>query len=373
MTRSWPWAGILALLTIFLLDATVLGVRGPWHWIHGRIEPVGTVYEGVAHDRTVFRDLAVEEDARPRVFIMGTSRARRAIRSSQAETAAPDVRFARFNHPMMDLFTIRSLVPEVLDAGADGVLLMLSHFDTHRPLRLEPLPARSSARPALFLELMRDAGLRFGWDNRGSLYRLIAARTLNGYRLRESLALAGLDRLRHFELDGRLQGLGARPNLRSRPALGEPVLDLDLETKRMVAREIRPELHRFLKQANWIAETRLGEHARVQLGLLRRLVDELVEAGVWVVIVETPLHPIAESLQQAGTREEFLRVARELDRREEVHFVPIPANRPFGRRAFHDLLHVNGLGALRLTDVSVRAVVQMSKLRSAGSMSEHDR
>jgi len=362
--RAWPWAALLAILSILVADRAVLGLSGPWGWIHARVGPNGSVYQGVAYDRKVFADLAADESDDPRVFIMGTSRARRGHRMMQSVAALPDVRIARVAHPMMDLFTIRTLTREVIDAGADGVVLMISEFDTHRPLRLDPLPTRSGAAPSALLEIVSDVGLSFGWENRVSLYRLATSRMLNGYRFRESLARGGLDRLRRFELDDRLQGSRmARMQGRAATALGSAVRGpLDVTTQVQLHVQVQPELHKHLNQAPWIAETQRGEHARVQMGVLRRTVEELLIAGVWVVIIEAPLHPAAKILKDPGARAEFVELVRDLDDYEGVRFIGLSEMPPFENQDFRDLLHVDMAGGRRLTAVMVKAVAEQLEI-----------
>jgi hypothetical protein len=318
----------------------------------------------VAYDRKVFADLAADDSDDPRVFIMGTSRARRGHRMVQSKAALPDVRIARVAHPMMDLFTIRTLTREVIGAGADGVVFMISEFDTHRPFRFDPIPARSGASPSAFLEIVSDVGVGFGWQNRVSLYRLSVARMLNGYRFRESLVRAGLNSLRRFELDDRLQRSGMeRARERGATALGSAVVEpFDASTRINLQVQVRPELHRHFGQAPWIAEIQRGEHARVQMNVLRRTVEELLMAGVWVVIVEAPLHPVAEILKDPGARGEFVELARDLEGYQGVRFVALSEMPPFESRNFLDLLHVDLVGGRRLTAAMVKAVAEQLEI-----------
>lgn len=357
--RSWPWAAVVAMAIILLVDRTVLGVSGPWEWVHSRIGQAGSVYEGVARDRAVLASLAAEQGDEQRVFIMGSSRARRGHRSIQAEVALPEVRFAVIAHAMMDLLTIRMLVPEVVAARADGVVLVISEFDTHRPLRFDPLPARSGAMPSAFLEVASEVGPRFGWENRGSFLRLATARALNAYRFRESLGAAGLDRFRRFQLADRLRGSGTVEGLQAPAVLGEGLTDpLNEATEDHIRALIGPEMQRHFGQVYWMAETHRGEHAAVQMHIVRRTVHELVRAGVWVVIVEAPLHPIAKRLQMREARAEFLQFAHELERHEDVRFVPLSAQAPFERTDFVDLLHLDLEGSTRMTTAVLDVVAE---------------
>jgi hypothetical protein len=250
----------------------------------------------------------------------------------------------------MDPFVILSLVDESVEAGADAVVLLLSQFDTHRPLRIEPLPAKSSASLVALGDLVAAAGPGFAWRIRDSLYRIVAASALHAYRYRDLLGRTGLNRTRHFELDDRLESTGFAL-MRGPAALGEPRDDaLGREEKTELLARLSPRLRtKAPRQFGWFSETRRGEHARVQMILVRRAVERLRDAGVEVFIVECPLHPLATQIEEPGTREEFVVLASQLASETGAHFLPLEAMEPYASEDFNDLLHLGPGGAERLT------------------------
>ena len=109
--------------------------------------------------------------------MVGTSRALRVHTASIAE-AFPERRGLSFARHLMDVFAIRSLVADLAAARPGVVVWPLSEFDTHRPLRIEPLLDKTSADPAALAELY-GAGIRlegpgFAWRHRESALRVLA-------------------------------------------------------------------------------------------------------------------------------------------------------------------------------------------------------
>jgi hypothetical protein len=257
-------------------------------------------------------------------------------------------------HQMMDPFVTLSLVDESIDAGADVVVLLLSQFDTHRPLRIEPIPGKSSASLVAIGDLVEAAGPRFAWRIRETLYRIVAASVLNSYRFRDLLGRTGLNETREFALEDRLSSRGFAL-MRGPAALGQPRKQaLSPAEREQLLQKLSPELRkRARRQFAWFSETRRGEHARVQMALVRRTVERLRGAGVEVFIVECPLHPLAAEIEEPGSREEFSALATALAAETGAHFLPLEAMPPYLSTDFNDLLHLGPTGADRLTNAVV--------------------
>jgi len=290
----------------------------------------------------------------PRVFLVGSSQADSAFAPPAARPVdGPPLAFAKLAHAGIGPFEIRSLVDEVLAYRPAAVVLLLSEFDTHRPLYLRP--GASFGSLSAVVDLVIEAGAPFAVAQRNALYRLTVAGLLNGYRYRDVLGRAGLDRLRRFELDVRLPG---RPAPESDAVLaGAPSTLLSpAEVDRLLGQVAALPRLRSVAEANQIHSITRGEHARVQMGLLRRAVRILRAAGTQVVVVEGPLHPAATALYDTSIRSDFLAFARSLAAEEGVCFVPLEATEPFGPGDFWDLTHVHPAGAQRITQAALAAV-----------------
>ncbi|MBW2273960.1 MAG: hypothetical protein JRG96_11865 [Deltaproteobacteria bacterium] len=345
-----PWAGIVALIVVVLLDAALLGSRGPWERIFRALPYDGSLYTGVARDRTQLQKIRAADPEQPRILIFGTSRANRGFNVVRAERGLPGASLGQMAHQMMDPFAILSLVDESVAAGADAVVLLLSQFDTHRPLRIEPIPGKSSASLAAIGDLTDAAGAAFAWQIRDSLYRIAASSALGSYRFRDVLGRTGLNRTREFALDDRLDSRGFAL-MRGPAALGEPrEKALGAEEREELLERLSPRLRsRAPRQFGWFTETRRGEHARVQMALVRRIVERLRDADVEVFIVECPLHPLAADIEERGTRAEFAALASDLASETGAHFLRLEAMPPFEANDFNDLLHLGPSGSEKLT------------------------
>ena len=353
-----PWAGLLAVLIVLLLDRTLLGPSGAWDWNLMRAEKLTfrSIYAGVLADRRALKAARAIDAAETKVFVVGSSRADQAFLAVLAEAAMPESHFFKLTHTLMDPFATRATVGELLAAGADVVVLPLSEIETHRPLRIEPLPATSVADPWTAIELGRAAGLRFSWDNRSSFQRILVAKLLNGYRFRDVVGRALLNPLRDFDPPERL--LGRRmPEMRGDAVMGNPMRgNLEREVIWQLASQLPPRLERKSRQLPWFAEVQRGLHAKLQMDLVASTVDALVEAGVRVVVLDCPSHPIGASVQQEGARERFVEFAQGLVRPGSVRLImrdELPALRD---EHFRDLLHLSQSGATIATGHIVEAV-----------------
>lgn len=350
-----PWAGLLALLALLALDRTAFGLRGTWAALAAR-DPLG-----VATAQLALLDAVRTESARPRVLVVGTSRVVDGFATRLAAEQLPAAEWVKVAHPRFDPFTIRALVPELLRARPDAVVFVWSELDTHRPLRLEPVPGSSAASLGAVWDLVRATGWEFALENRQSLYRLAATSALEGYRYRAALFQAGLDERRRFALDARL-----KPRRAIARIFGDPVY-WDAQPN-PVSPAQRSELlasfgpgadARFVDLSiDFVAEITPGRHVALQQGLLARSVEMLRAHGIEVLVVEGPLHPRAATLYDAGLRRDFLAFMARLQREQGVRFTPLEELPAFAPGDFKDLLHTHGPGTRKLTGAVVRALRQ---------------
>jgi hypothetical protein len=350
-----PWAGLLALLAVLALDRTAFGLHGTWAALAAR-DPLG-----VATPRLALLDASVSDATRPRVLVVGTSRVVDGFAARLAAEQLPAAEWVKVAHPRFDPFTIRALVPDLLRTHPDVVVFVWSELDTHRPLRLEPVPGSSAASLGALWELVRATGWDFAVENRQSLYRLAATSALDGYRYRAALFQAGLDERRRFTLDARLKPRRAIPRIFGDPVYWDarPNPVSPAERSELVA-SFGPEADpRFVDlSVDFVAEITPGRHVALQQGLLARSVELLREHGVEVIVIEGPLHPRAAELYDAGLRRDFLAFMARLQREQGVRFTPLEQLPAFEPGDFKDLLHTHGPGTRKLTGAVVRALRQ---------------
>ncbi len=359
-----PWAGLLAAALLLALDAGVMGTRGPWAALAERVRGAGAAPSGVANDRLALREVRSAPPERPRVFVLGSSRAAAGFDAEVAQHAFPVVAFARLGHPGVDPFVMRSLAEEVIAARAAAAVLVLSEIETHRPLRLEPIPGpgASAVSLAAVADLLAETGPGFAWRNRESLYRLLVSSALRGYRYRDVLRHAGLLDLIEFPLaDGRLSR-PAPPMLGMHPiALGEDFRNPVTPPMRRRLAEVLAALPRrwqiaAMPEVDILREVTPGIHVDVQLALVRRTVERLREAGVGVVVVEAPVHPAGAALYPPQLRTDFRAFGESLAADPGVIFVPLDAMEAFEEGDFKDLLHTGPQGSEKLTNGIVRGL-----------------
>jgi hypothetical protein len=306
------------------------------------------------------QELHTSEADRPRVIAVGSSRVFEGFAAMAARESLAGAEVQKLAHPRFDPFVIRSLVDEIIGLHPSVVVFLWSEGDTHRPLRLEPVPGSSGASVGAVVDLLGLTDLRFAVENRVTLYRLLASSLLDGYRYRRALASAGLDSGVSFRFDERLGRRTRHPTIFGRPLLwdGEPNPVSAAERERILE-SFGPDANaRFVDlSVDFAAEITPGGHSRVQMELMRRSVTRLRGAGVEVLIVECPLHPTAYTIYDRGLRREFLAFAAELERENGVHVVRLEdMPSPFVESDFKDLLHARGPGTAKLTQVIVDAV-----------------
>ena len=367
-----PLAGALALLTLLVADAVLLGDRAPWNWLIERIPATRPVERGVARDARALVALAGADAERVRVAVLGSSRVEAGFLPVLAGKELPEAVFVKLAHGGVDPLVIRALVEELLIVGVDVVVLVLSELDTHRPLRLEPIPGAGSAASSLrpLPDLLAATGTGFALRNRDSLYRLSAAAVLRGYRYRKVLEAAGLSAPLTFETDERL--VGTRPDLGLPPiALGEVhprgISASGIRSvQAQLAKSVPPSmLPAALVEIDIVSEIGPGPHVAVQMALLRRAVVRLRDAAVRVVLVEGPLNPVTAELYDVRVRRSFLAFARQLEA-SGVWFAPLERFEPFTKADFADLLHLTPRGAAKFT-LGVAKVLRRTELRRAES------
>lgn len=363
------WAGILAAALVFALDAILLGPWGPWAALAERTRDAGAAPAGVAADRRAIQALSGAPADRRRVVVMGSSRAAAGFALEIAENALPEVVFAKLGHPGVDPFVLRGLAESVIDAGADAAVLVLSEIETHRPVRLEPIPGpgASGASLAPLIDLLSETGPGFAFRNRDSVMRWVASTALRGYRYRPILRGAAIADLVDFPLDA--QRLGAEPltlMLAHRVALGGPFRNPVSQRQRTRLARVLETLPRRLRiaalpEVEILREVTPGIHVAVQLGLVRRTVARLRAAGIAVVLLEAPVHPVAAELYSAKLPAEFREFAAGLARSPGIEFVPLTAMESFETSDFNDLLHTGPRGAKKLTAGIIRGLMRVWK------------
>lgn len=342
-----PWAGLLALLALLALDTLATGLRGPWQWLDTE-NP-----NSAAGSRLELKQLVQQPRQRPRIVVVGTSRVIDGFDTPLAEELLPEVAIAKLAYPRFEPFAILALVPDLIAAGADAVCLIASEQDTHRPLRLEPVPGASTASLAALRELLRVTDWRFAVDNRTALYRLAGTSALGLYRFRPDIHLAGVEAWRRFVLDEE-----RIPSVRSREDPFRPVSLWGAERNPVPAAALRSTFDLFppmmdqwnaRMQSGVVQEITRGPHVAVQMALYRRAAERLREAGIEVVILQGVMHPAANDLFDTSITAEFLAFGSGLERDLGVRFVPRSEQPPFAESDFYDLLHTNHVGAAKIT------------------------
>jgi hypothetical protein len=356
-SSRWPLAGLLAALLLLAADAALLGPRGIWSFLAAR-DP-----EGRAQVQRELQRVRGAPSYMPRAFVIGTSRVQEGFDPELASRELPDVAIGRLGQPRIEPFVIRQLVPEVVAARPVAVAILLSEFDTHRPLRLEPVPDPGTASLGALFDLLRATGLRFALQARESLYRIAACSALDAYRYRPLLRTAGLGALREFTFDERFGNRQRGDPFRPIALWGGVRHDIPEAARRSTFDLFPPAIGSMTGrlQAGTIGEISRGPHVAVQEFLIRRAVEELREAGVRVAIVEGPLHPASADLYDAGLRREFLAFAHRLEQELDVEFLPLESLAPYAESDFYDLVHVGPEGVPKLT----RSLI--AGLRAAGT------
>jgi hypothetical protein len=359
-----PWAGLIALLLLLAADRVVFGTSGAWEYLRPD-DP-----NSAAWWRIELKRLVAQPPEQPRLVVVGTSRVIDGFDVELARRLLPGAAIAKLGYPRFEPFALLALVPEIVASGADAVCLIASAQDTHRPLRLEPVPGSSTASLAAVWELLRVTDWRFAVANRTALYRLVGTSALRLYRYRPDVRLTGLDTWGRFRLDPE-----RIPDTHPREDPFRPVALWGAERHAVAPAALRSTFDLFPPlsdpwnariQSGIVQEITRGPHVEVQMALLRRAVEKLREAGIEVVILEGVMHPAARDLYDTSIRGEFLVFARELARDTGAHFVSTREMPLFAESDFYDLVHTNHRGAVKLTRSMLRAVRETSVDWGAG-------
>src|SRR5262245_6350674 len=137
--RDGPWAALLAGLLVFAADRTVLGDVDLWRAVEQRLEGLQKrlvrVEVGIAHDRV---ELARLDQAAPgvkRVIAMGNGGAPPGL---QSDSLPDSLCLAGVRHAPISPLELRLFAREALSHRVDLLVMMLSEYDTHRPVRIVP-------------------------------------------------------------------------------------------------------------------------------------------------------------------------------------------------------------------------------------------
>ncbi|MBW1686381.1 MAG: hypothetical protein JRS35_15105 [Deltaproteobacteria bacterium] len=348
-----PWAGLLALALLLVIDRLAFDATGVWAALSAR-DPYGI---GTPH--LAMQEIRREPLDKPRVLAVGPSRMFEGFSSQIASRRLPGVAFVKLTHPRFEAFVIRALANDLLAMRPHAAVFLWSELDTNRPLRLEPVPGSSAASLAAVWDLLRWTDLRFAIANRATFYRLVASSALDGYRYRRAIDDAGLRDTRSFTLDARLKPPRAFPRIFGEIVLqgAEPTPVSPAERERIIE-SFGPEAdRRFVDLSiDFVAEITPGKHAELKRAFITRTVELLRAAGVEVIVVEGPLHPDAAELYDVRLREGFLAFMQRLTHEHGVRFTPLEELPHFEAKDFKDLLHVAPSGTLKLTSAILRAL-----------------
>jgi hypothetical protein len=352
-----PWAGLAAAVLVFVADRTLFAHAGLWRWLEERLELVPRrlvrVELGIAGDRLALARLDAAAPEVERVLVMGNSRAHDGF---QFEDVPARFALGEFTHAPISPLELRLFAREAAAHRADLLIVMLSEFDTHHPVRVVPRAGFADLRATTALAFAALAGRspwspRFLLDKRVGLERLALAAVFDAYRYRDALDRAWLDAQLGFDADaGRLPLLVKHELEEADEAPGEIP---DLEAARALfgpAFEGRfPDSYIPLLRG-----IRSGPYIAANEGLVEDAVAILRAAGCEVLIVEGPLHPASYQLyDHAATRAEFLAFARRMEREHRVHLLLLEDSGPYPEGDFADPLHLSKrrgqqLGALTL-------------------------
>jgi len=306
--RSLPWAGLASLVLVLALDDQLSSDPLIWDRFVDQFAQKKTMESGVAQDRAALTRLARQPHDRPRVFIVGTSRARRGLDRRALEAVLGDqVELVKLTHAGMQPYEIDALGHELIAVRADVVVLPLSEFDTHRPLRIMAQTAPGSL--TALCDLVSNTNLHFLRSNRHDLLRLFLATRLDTYRFREVLAALGWRDGVTFLIGKRERAMHTAGYALGDVGKARPDDDGSLKRFGRSAEELGAIIDRLgmafrtlSKAARWgelrqVLSISRGLHAQVQQELLRAVVSRLTQAGVSVVVLELPLSALPPVLR----------------------------------------------------------------------------
>jgi len=348
-----PWAGLLVIVVILSLETFTYQHRPFWAWVVAQ-DPFG-----VAASRLALLDLKTAPGSAPRVAVVGTSRVHSGFDVATARRDRPEYAWAKLSDPRFEAFVLRNMVDDLLSTDPAAVVFLLSEMDTNRPVRLEPIPGPSVVSLSALRELLQWAGTRFAIEHRTTFYRLLATKGLRTYRYRSSFEDARLESLVTFSLDERL---GTR--------LDSPRKEIEFAItggkRNFVSKRWRKKMNAsfpvktrrfFGPSVDLLSHIALGPHTSLNQLMLLRTVELLRQNDVEVIVVEAPVHPAAGEIYDSDLRAAFLEFAGDLETRYGLHFVSLEAMPSFGAKEFIDMVHLDKVGARKLTQAIERAVV----------------
>ncbi|GJM23206.1 MAG: hypothetical protein DHS20C15_31210 [Planctomycetota bacterium] len=392
--KRFPWAGLLAVVLILVIDALAFGEFAPWQWLADGTGPGQHMERGLAHDRLAMRALSEAPDDSVRIVVLGSSRAERGFNPSFLERGLPEhVRFLRFSHAGMTPFEMRAVSNELTREPPEVFMVLLSEFDTHHPLELRTILGAGNFTATT--ELIRLVSWEFLFQERDTFFGLTLASALNAYRYRALWDAAELSAWRHVgpanndvgamilnEVERmRTEGPGRRQKTdastsderapKSEPRASNlpewtplPPIPGESFTETLLRNRIarRAQLRDF-NQREQVRAATLGPHAEIQMQLVESMVREQLAVGAQVLLVEGPLNPLADELRDSATIEEFRAFARELEALPGVELLWLHESGPFPAEFFGDITHLNPAGAQQLCEhVRARLARMLSRV-----------
>lgn len=352
-----PWAGIVATLLVVLGDPFL--VRSlPWTDLAEDIAEEKNMEFGVAQDLVMLEELrGLDEAGGPRVMFCGNSRAARFLRVMYySDTDIAGATFHRFTHAGMEPFEQRALADTLVAHEPDAVVVGISEFDTHRPLRLSSVTGAGSL--GAVADLVALTGAAFAHEQRDALMQLALAAWLPSYRYREVLRAAGLGMLEQFP--GPTTGTVSIEDTPFTLA-GEDPLPVKWKSYIESLRAALPGANaRVVRaEAKQVISITRGPHVAVQQGLLRAMIETYRDAECAVLVVEPPLHPEAAVLYRSEIVEEARAFLRELDGLPGVDVLWLSESGPFAPDDFTDLTHLDEDASRRVAERVAERLTEM--------------
>lgn len=355
---GFPVAGLAALALVLVLDRWGLAREQTWAWFAAQQPVTAGLAPGLVRDRVELFTMDRLITAAPRhekVAVLGTSRARRGLQNTVMGPAAGErVHVYKLAHAGMQPYEILALVDDLIASQVHVAVLVLSEFDTHRPLRLDPVTGSGSL--TAWTTLFRAGGWPLVREQRTELLRLGLACLLDSYRYREVFRDVGAEDFFGLPLLERRVALAQRPGSEDSPPYRRALALVEQEWPEISAGTVRGGLDQVLSVDD-------GPHVAIQFALIDEAVRRLTEAGVDVLLLEMPLSHLATRLNFNALDEAFGAFARGLEQRHElVEFVPRARLGRLAAEDFVDLTHLSTPAALRVSE-SVGAMIKRTVVR----------
>ena len=344
-------AGVLAVGIVWVVDWGMFRSRPMWEALAPSVQD-HPFERGIVRDRLSILRLQDAPAGRPRVIVAGSSRARGAFQP----TILPPHEHGRvavgvLAHGGIGPFEIRSAVPNMLSAEPDAVVLVISEFEITRPL--DPRPSFHFGSWGAIGELILAQGIQTAIADRTNIFRMAAGCALTLYRTRRVFQRIFVDDLRRFSLNERFAN--------REPKQVSSEIDESLSSpaaKQALKRLAEIFGHGMRFNLSQVLTIQRGDHLRINIDLVRSTVRSLTEAGVKVLIVEAPNHPEAANFHDPTIRDDFLKLARDLNRELGMRFIAVESSGPFESDDFYDMTHLDGKtdGTARLTRRILAAV-----------------